>query len=71
MVEGSNCRAVFHAMSEEDVRRIMQHPVTMTASDGGIEAPTERKPHPRYYGAFARVLVKLNELPNEDGGVWD
>ena len=56
LVQGSNCRAVFHAMSEEDVRRIMQHPVTMTASDGAIEAPTERRPHPRYYGAFARVL---------------
>ena len=56
LVEGSDCRATFHAMSEEDVRRIMQHPLTMTASDGAIEAPTERRPHPRYYGAFARVL---------------
>jgi dihydroorotase/N-acyl-D-amino-acid deacylase len=56
LVEGSDCRAIFHAMSENDVRRIMQHPVTMTASDGGIEAPTERMPHPRYYGAFARLI---------------
>jgi dihydroorotase/N-acyl-D-amino-acid deacylase len=56
LVEGSNCRAVFHAISEEDVKRIMQHPVTMTASDGGIEAPTERVPHPRNYGTFARLL---------------
>ncbi len=87
LVEGSNCRAVFHAMSEEDVRRIMQHPVTMTASDGGIEAPTERKPHPRYYGAFARVLGryvreenllplhtaihKMTRLPAERMGLTD
>lgn len=56
LVQGSNCRATFHAMSEDDVRRIMQHAATMTASDGAIEAPTERMPHPRYYGAFARVL---------------
>jgi len=56
IVEGSDCRAVFHAMSEDDVKRIMQHPVTMIASDGGIEAPTERMPHPRYYGTFARLI---------------
>ena len=56
LVEGSNCRAIFHAINSEDVDRIMRHPVTMTASDGGIEAPTERVPHPRNYGTFARVL---------------
>lgn len=47
---------VFHAMVEEDVRRIMQHPQTMIASDGGIVAPGEGVPHPRNYGTFARVL---------------
>ncbi len=56
LVEGSNCRAVFHAIDTEDVDRIMRHPVTMIASDGGIEAPTQRVPHPRNYGTFARVL---------------
>jgi dihydroorotase/N-acyl-D-amino-acid deacylase len=34
----------------------MQHPVTMPASDGGVEGPSERVPHPRNYGTFARVL---------------
>lgn len=71
LVEGSNCRAVFHAISEEDVKRIMQHPVTMTASDGGIEAPTERVPHPRNYGTFARLLGyyvrEQNVLPFRTG----
>lgn len=47
---------VFHAMVEEDVRRIMLHPQTMIASDGGIVAPGEGVPHPRNYGTFARVL---------------
>ena len=47
---------VFHAMHEEDVRRIMVHPRTMIASDGGIVAPGEGVPHPRNYGTFARVL---------------
>ena len=51
------CSGVFHAMSEEDVQRIMQHPRTMIASDGGIFVPGEGVPHPRNYGSFARVLA--------------
>ncbi len=50
------CIAVYHAMSLEDVERIMQHPKTMVASDGGIIVPGFGAPHPRNYGAFARVL---------------
>jgi dihydroorotase/N-acyl-D-amino-acid deacylase len=56
LVEAGNCSAVFHAIHEEDVKRIMAHPVTMPSSDGGIEGPSERVPHPRNYGTFARVL---------------
>lgn len=56
LIEASNCRAIFHAMNEEDVKRIMAHPATMPSSDGGVEAPSERVPHPRNYGTFARVL---------------
>ena len=47
---------IFHAMAEEDVQRIMKHPYTMIASDGGIVADGEGVPHPRNYGTFARVL---------------
>ncbi len=47
---------IFHAMQEHDVIRIMRHPQTMIASDGGIVAPGEGVPHPRNYGTFARVL---------------
>ncbi len=50
------CSGIFHAMREEDVRRIMRHPQTMVASDGGILAPGEGVPHPRNYGTFSRVL---------------
>ena len=50
------CICVYHAMSMQDVERIMQHPKTMIASDGGIMAPGELRPHPRYYGTNAKVL---------------
>ena len=35
------CMSVFHAMSEQDVERIMQHPQTMIGSDGGIHVAGE------------------------------
>jgi dihydroorotase/N-acyl-D-amino-acid deacylase len=54
--EKGGCMAVYHAMSDEDVVRIMQHPRTMVASDGGIHMPAADRPHPRNYGSFARVL---------------
>ncbi|MBT6210179.1 MAG: amidohydrolase family protein [Woeseia sp.] len=67
LVEAGNCSAVFHAINEEDVKNIMRHPVTMPSSDGGIEGPSERVPHPRNYGTFARVIGhyvrKLDVLP--------
>ena len=50
------CQGVFHSMSEDDVRRVMQHPMTMISSDGGIPALGVGVPHPRNYGTFARVL---------------
>ncbi|MBT8055173.1 MAG: amidohydrolase family protein, partial [Xanthomonadales bacterium] len=54
--QNGGCSAVYHAMAEEDVVRIMKHPRTMVASDGGIHMPAEDRPHPRNYGSFARVL---------------
>ncbi len=56
IVEQGGCQGIFHAMSEEDVVRIMQHPATMIASDGEIPAFGRGNPHPRSYGTFARVL---------------
>ncbi|MCM2491199.1 N-acyl-D-amino-acid deacylase family protein [Burkholderia glumae] len=45
--------AVYHNMSEDDVRRILSHPATMIGSDG---LPNDPLPHPRLWGAFPRVL---------------
>ncbi|TAM05113.1 MAG: D-aminoacylase [Paraburkholderia sp.] len=45
--------AVYHNMSEDDVRRILAHPATMVGSDG---LPNDPLPHPRLWGAFPRVL---------------
>ncbi len=50
------CSAVYHAISEPDVERIMASPYTMIASDGGVIGPRDGVPHPRNYGTFARVL---------------
>ena len=41
---------------EEDLERILEHPVTMIASDGEIPVFGRNHPHPRSYGTFARVL---------------
>ncbi len=54
--ERGGFQGIFFAMSDEDVVRIMQHPMTMIASDGGIPEFGLGFPHPRNYGAFARVL---------------
>lgn len=48
------------AMSEENLDRILAHPLGMVCSDGGayaVEGPTRRgSPHPRGGGSFPRVL---------------
>lgn len=45
--------AVYYGMDENDVQRIMKHPLSMIGSDGLPEDPF---PHPRLWGAFPRVL---------------
>lgn len=58
--------AVYHGMSEQDVQKILVHPLTMVGSDG---LPVDPLPHPRLWGAFPRVLghysrdLKLFSLP--------
>jgi N-acyl-D-amino-acid deacylase len=44
-------------IGEEDVQRIIAHPATMIASDGGVTIFGRGAPHPRRYGTFARVLA--------------
>ena len=50
--------AVFHGMGEEDVKRIMQYPFNMFASDASVRVWKSGMPHPRGYGTNARVLAK-------------
>ena len=56
ILEQDDCRGVFHAMSDQDVDRIIRHPAAMIASDGEIPVFGRNAPHPRSYGTFARVL---------------
>jgi N-acyl-D-amino-acid deacylase len=59
--------AIYHSISEEDMRRILSHPATMIGSDG---LPNDPHPHPRLWGTFPRVLgrysreEKLFSLPD-------
>ncbi|OQY51656.1 MAG: hypothetical protein B6230_04360 [Desulfobacteraceae bacterium 4572_89] len=59
--KGSVAILVF-CMDDQDIKTIMKHPLTMIASDGRAVATYgklhEGSPHPRYYGAFPRVLGK-------------
>lgn len=55
MLKGG-ANAIYHVLDEGDVRRIMQSPFTMIASDGRLSRPGDGHPHPRAYGTFPRVL---------------
>jgi N-acyl-D-amino-acid deacylase len=45
--------AIYHNMDEQDVRRVLAHPLTMIGSDG---LPSDPNPHPRLWGSFPRVI---------------
>lgn len=51
---------VFFDQLENNVRTLMRHPLVVVGSDGSAMAPDgvlgRRKPHPRSYGTFPRVL---------------
>ncbi|WP_280564648.1 D-aminoacylase [Chromohalobacter sp. 48-RD10] len=46
--------AVYHNMSEADMRQVLSHPLSMVGSDG---LPNDPHPHPRLWGTFPRVLA--------------
>jgi N-acyl-D-amino-acid deacylase len=60
--DGSRVGTVYFLMSEENVRKQIQLPWVSFGSDGAALAPEgaflKSNPHPRAYGAFARVLGK-------------
>jgi N-acyl-D-aspartate/D-glutamate deacylase len=45
--------AIYHSMSEDDMRAFLRHPKAMIGSDG---LPNDPRPHPRLWGTFPRVL---------------
>ncbi len=51
---GASC--VYHVLQEDDVERILRHPLTVVVSDGNLSQPGMGHPHPRAYGTFVRVL---------------
>jgi N-acyl-D-amino-acid deacylase len=49
--------AIYHSLSEADMKRILGHPATMIGSDG---LPNDPRPHPRLWGTFPRVLGRYS-----------
>lgn len=58
LMQAGGAGMVFHGMSENDVKKIMQYPFNMFASDASIRIYKQGVPHPRGYGTNARVLSK-------------
>ena len=62
IAEKGSVPALVFCMDEEDIKTIMKHPLTIIASDGRAVADYGAlhtgSCHPRYYGAFPRVLGK-------------
>jgi N-acyl-D-amino-acid deacylase len=58
--DDNNVGALYFAMAEEDVRKVLSLPWVSFCSDEESQAPEgiflKADPHPRAYGAFARVL---------------
>jgi dihydroorotase/N-acyl-D-amino-acid deacylase len=53
---------IYHCLSEEDVLRILKHPLGSVASDGGTVRFGVGLVHPRNYGTFPRVLAEYVRL---------
>jgi len=62
MVENGSASVIYFSMNEDDLRRIMQYPFNMFASDAGIARYGSGMPHPRAYGTNARVLGEYVRL---------
>ena len=56
IIEKGGASAIFHAINEEDLVRILKDPNTMIGSDGEVIKFGVASPHPRGYGTFVRVL---------------
>jgi len=85
--ESGNTQMITFEMSEDDVLAVLSNHLSMVCSDSEIWNPKGGgKPHPRGYGAFARVfgkyvkqgflsledaVRKMTSLPAQKIGLWD
>ena len=65
IVEQGGCQGIFHAMSEEDLVRILRHPATMIASDG--EVPVVR-PRQSASAQLRHVRARARRLRAREAG---
>ena len=56
MLRAGGASMVYHFMSDDDLTRILKHPMVSIASDSGLNTFGEGVPHPRGYGNAVRVL---------------
>jgi dihydroorotase/N-acyl-D-amino-acid deacylase len=56
IIEKGGASAIFHAIGEDDVVKILKDPNSMVGSDGEVVRFGAASPHPRGYGTFPRVL---------------
>ena len=56
IIEKGGASAIFHAINEDDLVRILRDPNAMVGSDGEVIHFGVAAPHPRGYGTFVRVL---------------
>ena len=58
MMIGGGASMVYHLMGDDDIARIMRHPMVSFASDAGVLERGAGVPHPRGYGNAVRVLAE-------------
>lgn len=58
MVKAGDASIISFNMNDDDVKRFMRQPWTMTSSDGDLVPMGVGMPHPRSYGTFPRKIRK-------------
>ena len=59
LIKGKPFRGHARAFSEDDVRTLLKHPLTMVGTDGNaMPADPTKKTHPRSFGTYPKILRK-------------
>lgn len=56
MLRAGGASMVYAFMGDDDISRILKHPMVSIASDSGLNTPGKGVPHPRGYGNAVRAL---------------